>query len=78
VRLILSLHGRKNMHVFCKIALLDSSYLYYENAVIGTVLEWYSPLEWWRNQLGSVLNEVKERRLTPEAISKLKTVFMLD
>ncbi|KAK2366858.1 hypothetical protein QL285_080194 [Trifolium repens] len=38
VRLILSLHGRKNMPVFCKIALLDSSYLHYENAVIGTVL----------------------------------------
>lgn len=38
VRLILSLHGRKNQPVFCKIALLDSSYLHYENAVIGTVL----------------------------------------
>ncbi|KAI5444709.1 hypothetical protein KIW84_013111 [Lathyrus oleraceus] len=37
-KLILSLHGRKNQHVFCKIALLDSSYLHYENAVIGTVL----------------------------------------
>ncbi|WJX33005.1 hypothetical protein P8452_21263 [Trifolium repens] len=42
-----------------------------------TVLEWYSPLEWWRNQLGSALNEAKERRLTSGAISKLKTVFML-
>ncbi|KAI5423648.1 hypothetical protein KIW84_030028 [Lathyrus oleraceus] len=38
VRLILSLHGRKNQAVFCKIALLDSSYLHYENVVIGTVL----------------------------------------
>ncbi|MCH90083.1 polyprotein-like, partial [Trifolium medium] len=38
VRLILSLHGRKNQPVFCKVALLDSSYLQYENAVIGTVL----------------------------------------
>ncbi|KAI5411212.1 hypothetical protein KIW84_056371 [Lathyrus oleraceus] len=38
VRLILSLHGRKNQPVFCKIALLDSSYLHYENVVIGTVL----------------------------------------
>ncbi|CAK8541672.1 unnamed protein product [Lathyrus sativus] len=38
VRLILSLHGRKNQPIFCKIALLDSSYLHYENVVIGTVL----------------------------------------
>ncbi|KAI5432125.1 hypothetical protein KIW84_036031 [Lathyrus oleraceus] len=38
VRLILSLHGRKNQPVFCKIVLLDLSYLYYENVVIGTVL----------------------------------------
>ena len=38
VKLILSLHGRKNQPVFCKIALLDSSYLHYENVVIGTVL----------------------------------------
>ncbi|KAI5420414.1 hypothetical protein KIW84_044273 [Lathyrus oleraceus] len=38
VRLILSLHRRKNQPVFCKIALLDSSYLQYENIVIGTVL----------------------------------------
>ncbi|KAI5404686.1 hypothetical protein KIW84_051739 [Lathyrus oleraceus] len=38
VRLILYLHGRKNQLVFCKIALLVSSYLHYENAVIGTVL----------------------------------------
>ncbi|KAI5407905.1 hypothetical protein KIW84_053954 [Lathyrus oleraceus] len=37
-QLILSLHGRKNQPAFCKIALLDSSYLHYENAVIGTVL----------------------------------------
>ncbi|KAI5433555.1 hypothetical protein KIW84_020734 [Lathyrus oleraceus] len=37
-QLILSLHGRKNQHVFCKIAILDSSYLHYENTVIGTVL----------------------------------------
>ncbi|KAI5393689.1 hypothetical protein KIW84_060707 [Lathyrus oleraceus] len=29
---------QKNQPVFCKIALLDSSYLHYENAVIGTVL----------------------------------------
>ncbi|KAI5423649.1 hypothetical protein KIW84_030029 [Lathyrus oleraceus] len=38
VRLILSLHGRKNQPVYCKIALLDLSYLHYENVVIGTVL----------------------------------------
>lgn len=38
VRLILSLHGWKNQSVFYKIALLDSSYLHYENFVIGTVL----------------------------------------
>ncbi|KAI5428558.1 hypothetical protein KIW84_033521 [Lathyrus oleraceus] len=38
IRLILSLHGRKNQTVFCKIALLDSSYLHYENIMIGTVL----------------------------------------
>ncbi|KAI5428556.1 hypothetical protein KIW84_033519 [Lathyrus oleraceus] len=36
--LILSLHGRKNQPIFCKISLLDSSYLHYENVVIGTVL----------------------------------------
>ncbi|CAK8533744.1 unnamed protein product [Lathyrus sativus] len=38
VRLIISLHGRKNQPVFCKIDLLDSSYLHYENVVIGTIL----------------------------------------
>ncbi|KAI5390501.1 hypothetical protein KIW84_075713 [Lathyrus oleraceus] len=37
-QLILSLHGRKNQPIFCKITLLDSSYLHYENIVIGTVL----------------------------------------
>ncbi|KAI5424799.1 hypothetical protein KIW84_030838 [Lathyrus oleraceus] len=37
-QLILSLYGRKNQPIFCKITLLDSSYLHYENAVIGTVL----------------------------------------
>jgi hypothetical protein len=40
-------------------------------SLIWTVLEWYSSLEWWRNQLGSALNEAKERKLTSEAISKL-------
>lgn len=38
VRLILSLHRRKNQPVFCKIALLDSSYLHYENVVIWIIL----------------------------------------
>ncbi|KAI5410227.1 hypothetical protein KIW84_055642 [Lathyrus oleraceus] len=38
LRVILSLHGRKNQPVFCKIALLDSIYLHYENAVIGIIL----------------------------------------
>lgn len=37
-RQILSLHGRKSLPVYSRLALLDSSYLHYENVVIGTVL----------------------------------------
>ncbi|KAI5420412.1 hypothetical protein KIW84_044271 [Lathyrus oleraceus] len=46
-------------------------------SLIWTTLEWYSPLQWWRNQLKPVIYEVKERRLALEAISKLKSVFFL-
>ncbi|RDX67922.1 hypothetical protein CR513_53147, partial [Mucuna pruriens] len=38
IRLILSLHGRRGLPVSARVSLLDSSYLHYENAVIGTVL----------------------------------------
>lgn len=47
------------------------------NSLIWTTLEWYSPLEWWRKQLESVLDEVKGRKLAQNAISKLKTVFII-
>lgn len=46
-------------------------------SLIWTTLEWYSPLQWWRNQLKPVINEVKERILALEAINKLKSVFFL-
>lgn len=46
-------------------------------SLIWTTLGWYSPLEWWRKLLESVLDEVKGRKLTQEAIGKLKTVFIL-
>ena len=46
-------------------------------SLIWTTLEWYSPLQWWRNQLKPVIDEVKERRLALEAINKLKSVFFL-
>ncbi|RDX80469.1 hypothetical protein CR513_38976, partial [Mucuna pruriens] len=38
IRLILSLHGRRGLPVSARVSLLDSSYLHYENAVIGIVL----------------------------------------
>ncbi|RDX84613.1 hypothetical protein CR513_34315, partial [Mucuna pruriens] len=38
IRLILTLHGRRGLPVSARISLLDTSYLHYENAVIGTVL----------------------------------------
>ncbi|RHN66692.1 hypothetical protein MtrunA17_Chr3g0094151 [Medicago truncatula] len=44
-------------------------------SLIWTALEWYSPLEWWRIQLGPVLSEVRKRGMAPEAIGKLKTVL---
>ena len=38
IRLVLSLHGRRGLPVSARVSLLDSSYLHYEHAVIGTVL----------------------------------------
>ncbi|KAL0290168.1 UNVERIFIED_CONTAM: polyprotein [Sesamum radiatum] len=38
VRLVLSYHGRKGLPVTARIALLDTRFLEYEHAVIGTVL----------------------------------------
>nr|KYP54834.1 polyprotein [Cajanus cajan] len=38
IRLMLTLHGRRGLHVSSRISLLDTSYLHYENVVIGTVL----------------------------------------
>lgn len=38
VRLILSYNGRKGLPVTARISLLDTSYLHYEHAIIGTVL----------------------------------------
>ena len=38
IRLILSLHGRRGLPVSARVSLLDTSYLHYEHAVIGTVL----------------------------------------
>ncbi|RDX88691.1 hypothetical protein CR513_29685, partial [Mucuna pruriens] len=38
IRLILTLHGRRGLPVSARVSLLDTSYLHYENAVIGTVL----------------------------------------
>ncbi|KAL0444948.1 UNVERIFIED_CONTAM: polyprotein [Sesamum latifolium] len=38
IRLVLSYHGRKGLPVTAKIALLDTQFLEYEHAVIGTVL----------------------------------------
>lgn len=38
VRLVLSYNGRKGLPVTARIALLDTRYLQYEHAVIGTVL----------------------------------------
>nr|KYP65284.1 polyprotein [Cajanus cajan] len=38
IRLMLTLHGRRGLPVSSRISLLDTSYLHYENAVIGTVL----------------------------------------
>lgn len=46
-------------------------------SLIWTTLERYSSLQWWRNQLKPAIDEVKERRLALEAISKLNTVFFL-
>jgi len=38
IRLELSLHGRRRLPVTTRVSLLDSSYIHYENAVIGTVI----------------------------------------
>ncbi|WVY94545.1 hypothetical protein V8G54_033633 [Vigna mungo] len=38
IRLILSLHGRRGLPVSARVSLLDSSFLHYENVVIGIVL----------------------------------------
>ena len=38
VRLILTLHGRKGLPVTAKIAILDTRFTHYQDAVIGTVL----------------------------------------
>ncbi|KAL0439733.1 UNVERIFIED_CONTAM: polyprotein [Sesamum latifolium] len=38
VRLVVSYHGRKGLPVTARIALLDTRFLEYEHAVIGTVL----------------------------------------
>ena len=38
VRLILTLHGRKGLPVTAKIAMLDTRFTHYQDAVIGTVL----------------------------------------
>nr|KYP76023.1 polyprotein [Cajanus cajan] len=38
IRLMLTLHGRRGLPVSSMISLLDTSYLHYENVVIGTVL----------------------------------------
>nr|KYP44002.1 polyprotein [Cajanus cajan] len=38
IRLMLTLHGRRGLPVSSRVSLLDTSYLHYENAVIGTVL----------------------------------------
>ncbi|WVY95193.1 hypothetical protein V8G54_034281 [Vigna mungo] len=38
IKLILSLHGRRGLPVSARVSLLDSSFLHYENAVIGTIL----------------------------------------
>jgi len=38
IRLVLSLHRRRGLPVSARVSLLDSSYLHYEHAVIGTVL----------------------------------------
>ncbi|RDX66832.1 hypothetical protein CR513_54357, partial [Mucuna pruriens] len=38
IRLILSFHGRRGLPISARVSLLDSSYLHYENAVIGTIL----------------------------------------
>nr|KYP68911.1 polyprotein [Cajanus cajan] len=38
IRLMLTLHVRRGLPVSARISLLDTSYLHYENAVIGTVL----------------------------------------
>jgi len=38
IRLVLSLHERRGLSVSTRVSLLDSSYLHYEHAVIGTVL----------------------------------------
>ncbi|KAI5395036.1 hypothetical protein KIW84_061590 [Lathyrus oleraceus] len=48
-----------------------------QKSLIWITLEWYSPLQWWRNKLKPVIDEVKERRLDLEAINKLKSVFFL-
>jgi len=36
--IILYLHGKRGLPVSAKIILLDTSYLHYDNAVIGTAL----------------------------------------
>ncbi|KAI5447561.1 hypothetical protein KIW84_015132 [Lathyrus oleraceus] len=54
--------------------IMDSENL---KSLIWTTLEWYSPLQWWKNQLKLVIDEVKERRLALESISQLMTVFFL-
>ena len=38
IRLLLSLHGRRELPVTVRVSLLDSSYIHYENVVIRTVL----------------------------------------
>ena len=38
VRLILTLHGRKGLPVITRLAMLDTRFIHYQDAVIGTVL----------------------------------------
>jgi len=65
------------MHIFVPTEAMYQHLMNPKNhkSLIWTALEWHSPLEWWRNQLEPVLNDVRKRRMAPEAIGKLKTVF---
>ncbi|WVY90316.1 hypothetical protein V8G54_035830 [Vigna mungo] len=38
IRLIISLHGRRGLPISARVSLIDSSFLHYENAIVGTVL----------------------------------------